>query len=155
MHPWILALLAGPPATAATPDRTDAAVPDLVADRVTERIVARTDRALDGVDATAAQHLAAEAVATEVGPTFGGYLTELGAVRERLGALFEAETVDHDAVEAARVDLVDLFDRATATWFDAAIELSTVLTTDQRAVLRAQRRERIRERWRDWLASEE
>lgn len=115
----------------------------------------RVQEALDAVDATPEQREDVRAILDRAIPEMKAFREEGQALREDLRQIFHtSEQIDRAALEEVRVDLVDLFDRATATAFGHLADLSEVFTVEQRQELH-QLREQRRQAWRDrWTRSE-
>jgi Spy/CpxP family protein refolding chaperone len=110
----------------------------------------RLEQALDRVEATPAQRRAAS-------DRLDSLLDEVTALRERGQALREevhdallGARVDRAALEAARVELVTLFDDGSTMLFDFAADLSELFTPAQREELHELRHERLRDRAAAW-----
>ncbi|MEN0064801.1 MAG: Spy/CpxP family protein refolding chaperone [Myxococcota bacterium] len=112
-----------------------------------ERAMERMEEALDTVDATDAQRAATKAIVDETLPEMKAYRAEGKFIREDIRAAFEADKVDREALESARLDLVDLFDRATSTMFGMFADIADLYSPEQRAEWRKIREER-RQQWR-------
>ncbi|MEZ4239133.1 MAG: hypothetical protein R3F59_23870 [Myxococcota bacterium] len=103
----------------------------------------RLDTTLAEVGATPAQSAAVHDAVEAARPERQALRDEARSLRERLSALFLAETIDRDAVEAVRLDAVDWFDRASALALHTWITAAEALDVDQRAALQARRQARI------------
>lgn len=114
-----------------------------------ERALARAEQAFDAVDATEDQRSTARVILEDALPAMIAFHEEAHDIHERFHALFLEPKIDRDALEATRVDAVDLFDRGTATALDLFADLAEVFTPEQRAILQ-DHRERMRERWTHW-----
>ncbi|MBX2799710.1 MAG: periplasmic heavy metal sensor [Myxococcales bacterium] len=112
-----------------------------------EHALEHAQDALDQVDATDAQQDSVRSILEGAMPQLLDYRDEGRQLRDELKGLFHAETLDPVAIEGARTDLVDLFDRATSTLFGIFVDVSEVLTVEQRQELHEVRQER-RRRWR-------
>lgn len=112
-----------------------------------ERVFERLDQSFDVVDATDEQRASARAIVEDTLPRMQSYRAEARAIREDVRAAFEAEQVDREALEGARLDLVGLFDRATSTMFDMFADVADLFSAEQREEWRAHREMR-REQWR-------
>lgn len=131
--PLFLALSA--PALAATPEPGP------------EHARRHLEEALDEVEATPDQRTAARALIEDAITEMAAFREEGRALRERISGLFLEEEIDRTALEEARVEVVDLFDRASATAFENLADLAEVFTVAQRQELHALREAR-REEWR-------
>lgn len=95
-------------------------------------------RVLDGIGATAAEeakiHDIIAAKFAEVAPNTEDH----EALRKRALELFAAPTIDRNAVERLRSDVVAMFDTRTKNFVSAAIDVADQLTPEQRTKLVAQ-----------------
>ena len=110
----------------------------------------RLDEALGAVQATTEQRDSVEAILDVAVPEMKALHEEGRTLREEMTALFHADRIDRVAVDDVRVDIVDLFDRASAAAFGHLADLSEVFSAEQREELRRlreARRAEWRERW--------
>lgn len=104
---------------------------------------AHLEKAFEAVDATPEQRSAIRVFIEDTAPELKGLHEEGRQLREELHEVFlYSETVDRSEVELLRVDAVDLFDRATSTMMDLVVDVSNVLTMDQRQTLHELKQER-------------
>jgi len=115
-----------------------------------DRVMERVDGALDAVEATDEQREATRDIVDDALFEMQAYRDEGRDIRTAVRAAFEQDTVDRVALESARGDLVDLFDRATATLFGMFADVADLYTPEQRAEWRAIREAR-RAKWRQRL----
>lgn len=111
------------------------------------------DRAIDhflkGVDATEAQRSQIKQIVRAASADLKPIHEAVRGLRTYSQQLFTAPVVDARAVEATRVQLVAHHDQASKRISQAMLDISTVLTPEQRAKLAAQvkeRQERMKER---------
>lgn len=119
-----------------------------------ERVMERVDATLDEVEATDAQRSATKAILDDTLPELQALRVEGKAIRDDVRAAFDADKVDRVALETARLDLVELFDRATSTMFGMFADIADLYSPEQRAEWR-EIREARRERWRKRLGFDE
>lgn len=132
----VLALSVSAPALAFGPPQPDP-----------ERVHQHVEEALDQVGATEDQKTSFHAILEERVTVLQSFRTEAHALRDEVHGLFGAETIDRVALEDARVDMVDLFDRFSAVAFDTVADLMEVLTPEQRIELQEIREERRQRFW--------
>lgn len=101
------------------------------------------EQALDTIDATPDQRSTARAMVEDAIGEMLAFHEEGRALRERVHGLFLDETIDRVALEDTRVEIVDLFDRASAAAFENLADLAEVFTVEQRKELRALREARV------------
>ncbi|MBW7922541.1 MAG: periplasmic heavy metal sensor [Rubellimicrobium sp.] len=109
-------------------------------------------RMMDAADATDAQ--AAE-IGTIIEATRGDILPLIEAMPERRAQVMEllgAETLDRDAFEALRQEMLATADRASARAMEGFLDAAEVLTPEQRAAVIADG-ERMRSRMEQWRGS--
>ncbi|HEY0820338.1 MAG TPA: Spy/CpxP family protein refolding chaperone [Rhizobacter sp.] len=114
-----------------------------------ERIDRAVDRVLKGVDATEAQRTQVKQIARAAAADLKPIHETARGLRAQQMQLFAAPVVDARAVEASRAQLVAQHDQASRRISQAMLDISTVLTPEQRARLAQQaqqRRERMKER---------
>ena len=109
-----------------------------------DQVMERAEHALDQVEATDAQRDTVRSIVYEAWPQFQALHEEAHALRDEIRALFSADQIDRSALELARTDLVDLFDRATYTAFGHLADLAETFSVEQREELRELREERRR-----------
>lgn len=106
----------------------------------------RADRAVDhflkGVDATDAQRAQVRQIVRAAAAELKPIHDTVRGLRSHTRQLFTAPVVDARAVEAARVQLVQQHDQASKRISQAMIEISTVLSPEQRAKLAQQVKQR-------------
>jgi len=117
------------------------------------RVLHRVDEAMDAVEATDDQRAATRAIVERTLPEMRALREEGQGIRDDVRAAFESDEVDRVALEDARLDLVDLFDRATITLFGMFADIADLYRPEQRAELRA-RRDARRRVWRQRLGLE-
>lgn len=118
-----------------------------VADAAQAERLERLEHALDTVDATDAQRDGVHAIVADTWPRLSALRAEAGELRERMRGLFLEDEIDRDAVEATRMDLVELFDRATSVAVEAWLDAAELFTPAQRATLQELRAHRLASRW--------
>lgn len=113
------------------------------------------DRMLDRVDANAEQRSRIKAISSEALKDLKAQREATRELRERSISLFTQPTVDANAIEAARQQLMQQQDATSRRISQALIDASQVLTPEQRQKLaermnqRRERMERHREERRD------
>lgn len=107
-----------------------------------ERLDRMLDRMLDGVDATDEQRTRIRKIAHDAMDDLKGRQDAGRGMREKALSLFTQPTVDADAVEAARQEMLKRHDARTLRISQAMVDASRVLTPEQRAKLA----ERIKQR---------
>lgn len=108
------------------------------------------DRFLKGVDATDAQRAQIKQIVRAAGADLKPIHEAVRGLRKHSQTLFTAPVVDARAVEANRVQLVAQHDQASKRISQAMIEISTVLSPEQRTRLAAQVKQR-QDRMKDAL----
>jgi protein CpxP len=93
------------------------------------------ERLLDSVDATEAQRSEVRRIAVAAAADMKAQREAGRALRERQLALFTQPTVDANAVEALRREMLTQHDRSSQRMTQAMVEASRVLTPEQRAQL--------------------
>jgi len=144
----VLVLATSAPALAFGPDGDELLTPEQRAERF--------ENAMDHIDATDDQRSKIRVLIEDTLPQLKSLHEEGHALREDFHEVFLQPTVDRDEVELLRTDAVDLFDRATSTMMDLMVDAANVLTVEQREALhelKQARREKLRERLRQWHAS--
>jgi protein CpxP len=107
------------------------------------------DRYLKGVDASEAQRTQVKQIVRAAAADLKPIHDTARGLRRQSQQLFAAPVVDARAVEATRVQLLAQHDLASKRISQAMLEISTVLSPEQRAKLAAQaqqRQERMKER---------
>ena len=103
----------------------------------TEKLRNRAESALQAVDATPQQRQQTWSILEAAMETMRSFRAEGLQLRERLfDAYTSGDRVDRGQVHSIRVQLVDLFDRATGKGFDLMSDLMDVFTPQQRQQLR-------------------
>ncbi len=87
------------------------------------------------VDTTEAQEAEMEAILDELAPVAWELRTEGRALRAEVRDSLDGGDVDAEALEQARQDGLDLADRASALMLDTFVDISEVLTPEQRIEL--------------------
>ena len=95
----------------------------------------RTDAALEAAHATGEQRSAVYELVHELIPQFKALHDEGHALRDELHAVLLTPVIDRTALEALRVDAVDLFDRGTTLAFGHIADVAELFTVDQRQAL--------------------
>jgi Spy/CpxP family protein refolding chaperone len=106
------------------------------------------ERMLDGVNATEQQRSEVRQIAEAVASDLRAQADARRALRERAMQVFTAPTVDANAAEQVRQQMLAQHDQASKRISGAMIEISRVLTPEQRAQIAErmkQRGERMRE----------
>jgi len=109
----------------------------------------RLDRMLDSVNASDAQRAQIKQIAQQAAADLKAQHQNGRALHERSLQIFTAPTVDAAAAESVRQQMVAQHDAASRRMLQAMLDISNVLTPDQRAKLGQQiqqRREQMRER---------
>jgi Spy/CpxP family protein refolding chaperone len=104
------------------------------------------DRLLDGIQATPEQRVQLKQIALDARTDLRAQREAGQALREQGRALFAQPTVDEAAAEALRQQWLARHDRASQRMMQALLEMSRVLTPDQRqamTALMAERRDRM------------
>lgn len=100
------------------------------------------DRYLKGVDASEAQRTQIKQIVRAAAADLKPLHDTARGLRRQSQELFAAPVVDARAVEATRVQLLAQHDQASKRISQAMLEISTVLSPEQRAKLAAQARQR-------------
>jgi protein CpxP len=114
-----------------------------------EQIGRRVDRMLDGLNATDAQRTQIKQIAVAAATDLKAQREAGRALREKGLQIFGAPTVDTAAAEALRQQMLARHDQASKRMMQAMLDISKVLTPEQRAKLTErmkQHGEMIRER---------
>jgi Spy/CpxP family protein refolding chaperone len=93
------------------------------------------DRMLDSVNATAEQRSQIQAIAERTKADMQAQRAAGKATREQMMNLFTQPTVDANAVEAQRAQMMQQHDQASRRITQAMLEVSRVLTPEQRQQL--------------------
>jgi periplasmic protein CpxP/Spy len=106
------------------------------------------ERMLDGVNATAEQRTQIKAIAERAATDLKAQREAGKGTREQFMSLFTQPTVDANAAEALRAQTLQQHDQASRRVLSAMIEISRVLTPEQRKQLaeRMQQRRSMMER---------
>jgi protein CpxP len=107
-----------------------------------ERIDRGVDRMLKGVDATEAQRTQVKQIARAAAADLKPLHETVHGLRAQHLQLFTAPVVDARAVEASRVQLLAQHDQASKRISQAMLDISAVLTPEQRVKLAQQARQR-------------
>lgn len=110
-----------------------------------EAVKARIESALEEISASDAQRQSVREILSEQLPYLAQLREEAHALREQMRGLFLAEEIDREAVMAMRLQMVDLFDRATESGLETMLDLAEIFTPEQRATLAEMRQQRMRE----------
>jgi periplasmic protein CpxP/Spy len=93
------------------------------------------DRMLDSVNATADQRTQIKAIADKAMTDMKAQRESGRALREQMAKLFVQPTVDANAAEALRQQMLQQHDQASRRMMTAMLDVSRVLTPDQRKQL--------------------
>lgn len=107
------------------------------------------DRMLEGVNATDAQRAQIKQIALQAATDLKGQRDTTRALREKAAQIFIAPNVDAAAAESVRQQLIAQHDASSRRMLQAMLDISAVLTPDQRATLgeqMKQRQQRMQER---------
>ena len=106
------------------------------------------DRMLDGVNATAEQRMQIKAIAERAATDLKAQREAGKGTRDQFMSLFTQPTVDANAAEALRAQTMQQHDQASRRTLAAMIEISRVLTPEQRKQMaeRMQQRRSMMER---------
>lgn len=117
-----------------------------------EHMNRRIDHLLDGVNATDAQRTQIKQIVAAAAQDLKGQREAGRSLREQSLQLFTAPTVDAAAAESLRQQMLAQHDQASRRMLQAMLEVSAVLTPEQRAQLgekMKQRIEKMRERMQE------
>jgi Spy/CpxP family protein refolding chaperone len=130
-----LALLGAAAATAAA--RVGGGMPFCHGDKEDHRAHMEfvANRMLNKVDATDEQKEEIDAILDEAFETVDEKRAEHEAKHEELKAILTAETIDREALEELRGEALAHFDEGSAMFLDVIVEVSEVLTVEQREQL--------------------
>jgi protein CpxP len=107
-----------------------------------ERMGQRIDHMLDGLNATDAQRAQIKQIALAAGNDLRGQREAGRALRERAAAVFAAPTVDANAAEQVRQQMLAQHDQASRRTLAAMLDVSRVLSPEQRAKLAERMKQR-------------
>jgi Spy/CpxP family protein refolding chaperone len=108
------------------------------------------DRMLDGIDATDQQRSQIKQITEAAAADLRGQREQRQSLADRAMQVFTAPTVDAAAAEQVRQQMLQQHDQASRRMTTAMIDISRVLTPEQRTKLAErmkERRERMRERF--------
>jgi protein CpxP len=114
-----------------------------------ERMARGIDRMLDGVNATDAQRAQIKQIAQQAAVDLKAQREAGRALHDKSLAIFTAPTVDAAAAESVRQQMLAQHDTASRRMLQAMLDVSRVLTPEQRAKLgeqMKQRQQRMHER---------
>jgi Spy/CpxP family protein refolding chaperone len=114
-----------------------------------ERMARRIDHMLDGLKATDAQRTQIKQIAQAAATDLKAQHEARAALRERGAQIFAAPNVDAAAAESVRQQMLQQHDQASRRMLQAMLDVSKVLTPEQRAQLgqrMKQRGDMMRER---------
>jgi Spy/CpxP family protein refolding chaperone len=100
------------------------------------------ERMLDGVNATAEQRSQVKAIAERAAADLKAQREAGGSTREQMMSLFTQPVVDANAVEALRAQQMQRHDQASRRMTQAMVEISRVLTPEQRKQLAERMKQR-------------
>ncbi|HEX6706699.1 MAG TPA: Spy/CpxP family protein refolding chaperone [Albitalea sp.] len=100
------------------------------------------DRMLDGINATDAQRAQVKQIAQQAAADLKAQHETTRALREKAAQIFTAPTVDAAAAESVRQQLLTQHDAASRRMLQAMLDISRVLTPEQRAQLGEQMKQR-------------
>ena len=112
------------------------------------------DRMLDSVNATDVQRAQIKSIAQQAAADLKAQHQNARALRERSMQIFTAPTVDAAAAESVRQQMLAQHDASSRRMLQAMLDISNVLTPDQRAKLGEliqQRRQQMQERMQQRL----
>jgi protein CpxP len=118
-----------------------------------ERMARRIDHMLDGLKATDAQRTQIKQIAQAAATDLKAQHEARAALRERGAQIFAAPNVDAAAAESVRQQMLQQHDQASRRGLQAMLDISKVLTPEQRAQLGQrikQRQDIMRERFGRW-----
>ena len=113
-------------------------------EELAEHFKDKAEWVLDEVDATDAQFTAVNGILDGLAADLMPLKKEHRGTHERFRTLLEAERIDRAALDAARKDVVDMFDRASLRVMTAMADIGDVLTVEQRRELAAEWKKRRR-----------
>lgn len=113
---------------------------------LTRQRMERLERAMDAASATEDQRSRVKELLSEGLPHLAAMREEAHALRDELRAAFVAERIDRELIGQLRLEMVDLFDRATETGFELWADVAEVFSAEQRATLAEWRARRLAER---------
>lgn len=107
-----------------------------------ERVARGVDRMLDGLNATDAQRTQIKQIAQAAATDMKAQHEATRALRDKSRELFAAPTVDAAAVESVRQQLVVKHDESSRRMLQAMLDVSRVLTPEQRAKMAERMKQR-------------
>jgi Spy/CpxP family protein refolding chaperone len=110
------------------------------------------DRMLDSVSATADQRTQIKQIAVAAAADLKGQRDAGRALRQQAATLFAQPVVDAKAAEALRQQMLVQHDKASSRMLQAMLDVSRVLTPEQRKTLAdrmAQRRDMMQRHWQE------
>jgi len=107
-----------------------------------EHMARGIDRLLDGVDATDAQRTQIKAIVQQAAADLKGQRDAGRTLRDQAMQLFTAPAVDAAAAESLRQQMLAQHDTASRRTLQAMLEISGVLTPEQRATLAEKMKQR-------------
>jgi protein CpxP len=107
-----------------------------------ERIGRRIDRMLDGLNASDAQRSQIKQIAAAAAADMKSEAEAGRALRQRAMQVFTAPTIDANAVEQVRQQMMQQHDRMSRRMTQAMLDVARVLTPEQRARLGERMRDR-------------
>lgn len=108
-----------------------------------ERIERRVDRLLGGIDASAEQRAQIKQIATAAASDLRGQQQAGRELRERQWQLFSAPVVDANGVEQWRQQMLSQHDQMSRRTLQAMLDVSRVLSPEQRAALALRAKDRM------------
>lgn len=119
-----------------------------------ERVGRMVDHMLDGVSASDAQRSEIKKIAQAAAADLKAQRDAVRGLREKAAQLFAAPTVDAKAAETLRQQLLALHDQGSQRMLKAMLEISRVLTPEQRATLGERFKQRDAQRHERWQRME-
>lgn len=107
-----------------------------------ERVARGVDRMLDGLNATDAQRAQIKQIAQAAAVDMKAQRESTRALREKSREIFAAPTVDAAAAESVRQQLVVKHDENSRRMLQAMLDVSRVLTPEQRATMAERMKQR-------------
>jgi periplasmic protein CpxP/Spy len=111
-----------------------------------ERVARGVDRMLDGLNATDAQRAQVKQIAQAAATDMKAQHEATRALREKSREIFAAPTVDAAAAESVRQQLVVKHDEKSRRMLQAMLDVSRVLTPEQRAKMAERMKQRAEHR---------
>jgi len=109
---------------------------DLTEDQVRSRVTFATDRAFTRIDATDDQRDEISGLIDEALPEMMQYRSQGKDLRQQFRSAMQEDELDARRLEALRQSGISLIDQASRRGLDMMVEVSSVLTPEQRAQLR-------------------